>query len=309
MLLLKYRLESTLFFLFALIYIGQTVLVKPNAIALQKYGLSVMEARLLGLSIALPYIVIWVIALIGYIKMKSYADLIKKAEDGKAMQYIAWGVFFLALWLPLTTIINSEANRLSEVNPSLVQTTVILNNYLNLLILLPGFLLTYMGSKKLTDIAKTSIRTPNQTLVLLYIAFAVLYTFSVLHDPVRNTPSDQVLKATYYLSDWLIVTTLVIPRLLMWYLGLHAVQNILLYKTKVKGSLYKIALDKFAYGLCGVIVTVVTLRCFQSFSPFLASLNLGMVMVVLYVLLIGLGFGFMWMYKGASKLLYIEDLS
>lgn len=309
MLLLKYRAQTALFLGLAAIYICQVILVKPSEIVLKRYGISEFEVKLLALTIALPYLMVWIIGLLAHLRLKSYSDLIKSSKDGMGFKLIAWGVFFLALWLPLSTIINSEATRLSDIHHSWVQSAVIINNYLNILILAPAFLLVYLGSRKLAALAKTTIRTPNQTLVLGYIAFAALYTFVVLNDPVRHHPSGEVLKATYYLSDWLIILTIVIPRLLMWYLGLHAVQNILLYRQKVKGSLYKLALHKFAFGLCGVVAVSIILRSFQSFSPALSTINLKIVFVVLYLLIGFMTLSYVWMLKGSSKLLYVEKLS
>ena len=308
LLFLKYRMHSLVFLLLGAVYIAQVTLVKPNEVALKKYDITATDARLLALSIAIPYILIWLIALMGYLRLKTYTDAIKKGIDYPGFRLITLGVLWLALWLPLSTILNNEVVHIYEARNDLVVPIVRLNNYLNLFLLFPGFVYVFLGSRKLTNLAKTTIRTPNQLFVLFYIAFAAIYTLTVLNDPVKREASGIAIKATYYMPDWLIVSTIVIPRLIMWYLGFHAVQNIFLYRHKIKGTLYKVALHKFAFGLCVIVVASIVLRVFQSSTSQLGRLSLTAVFILLYLILIMLTSGFIWMSTGAKKLLYIENL-
>jgi hypothetical protein len=181
-------------------------------------------------------------------------------------------------------------------------------NYANIVLLLPAFWLVYQGTVRLLQSAKISHNglSPKQT--GLYILLSALYVFVVFHDPVRLAAHDDVQTATYYMSDWWILLTIVIPRLIMWYLGLAAAANIILYRHKVKGSIYKEGLRLLAFGLTGVVISTIVLRIVQSLSVQLSKLSLLVLFLVIYVLLALIAAGYVFLAKGASRLQKIEEL-
>lgn len=304
----RYKKLTALFLLFSAIYLAQSVLIKPDQTALDKYHISASQAVALGLTVAIPYIVIWFIALLGYLRLRSYAESIADSQDGAAFTIISCGVGLLALWLPISAIIGGFSTHYYAVHPSATATMVILNNYLNLALLFPGFLITYCGTRKLLAVINKSRPALPQKVMLLFICFAVLYTFLVLHDPARLAPTHAVTTAAYYLPDWLIVTTLVIPRLVMWFLGIQAVYNMYWYRQKVKGSIYKQALDHVAQGVGGVVLSTIVLYCVQSLSSPLNQLNLALLLLVVYLLLIIVSIGYLLIAQGAKKLQRLEEL-
>jgi hypothetical protein len=162
------------------------------------------------------------------------------------------------------------------------------------------------GAKQLVGLVRTKVTAPTLTVTMVYIAFAVLYTTLVLHDANRMVPVDNA-TASYYLPDWLLVTTVIIPRLLFWYLGVQAVQNIIIYRQKVKGVLYKDALRHLAIGLGGVVLGIVILRTIQSLAVGLSKVNLGTLLLIVYVLLIVMAVGYVYVARGARKLQRIEE--
>ena len=153
---------------------------------------------------------------------------------------------------------------------------------------------------------KAAIRT--EWGVLSYIIFAALYCFLVFHDPTRSVPSRTVAVASYYEPDWLLTLTIIIPRLLMWYLGFRAVYNILVFRDKVKGALYKSALNSLARGLIGVVITVIILRTTQSLAATLSTISIGLILVIIYALLIIIAVSYGLIARGAKNLQKLEDL-
>jgi hypothetical protein len=142
----------------------------------------------------------------------------------------------------------------------------------------------------------------------IFIAFGACYTYLMLHDPHRTVPGGPSHLATYYLSDWLIVLTVVIPRLVVWYWGMQALVNIGLYRRKVEGALYRDALKLLAYGLGGVFLVTILLRVLQTASDALNRLDLGGILLLLYILVFMLGIGYVLVAKGARQLQKIEEL-
>lgn len=297
------------FVLLAFIYIGQTLFLPKDQATLERYNLSTTQLNLLLITIIIPYLVIWFIALGGYLGLRAYAASIRKSRDGVALSTISLGLLFLVSWMPLSAVFGAQTDYMERSNHGLTPTMVIINNYFNLIIMAAAFYFLYKGSLRLLGIVKKAV-APGlpQWLILPYIALAALYVFLVLNDAARQTPTTSVNIASYYLPDWLIVTTIIIPRLIIWFWGLHAIYNVATYQLKVKGSIYKEALNDTAKGLSWVIVAAIVLRCFQSLSVQLSELTLGFILLIVYALLVLMSIGYILISRGAKNLKRIEEL-
>jgi len=307
LLLLRHRSKALLFAAFIATYILQTVLPAPDKAALTHYHLTTASAKVLGLTVIIPYIAIWVIALLGYLRLRTYSDTIARSKDGFAFHTISQGLWLLVLWPPLSALASGFSVEYYTAHPSATAMLTRWNNYFNLILLFIAFWLLYKGSTKLIRLVKTPDYRYYQPTVLLFIAFSVLYTFLTLHDTVRNHASGSTL-STYYSSDWIIILTLIIPRLISWYLGLLAVQNILAYRRRVKGILYQKALQRLAIGLGGVILSVIVLRMVQSLAAPIGKLGLGLLLILIFGLLAVIAVGYTLTAQGAKKLQKIEEL-
>jgi hypothetical protein len=309
LLLLKNKQLSSIYAVLIVVYLLQTLAAPVDKLTLTKYHIDTTQARLLTLTIAIPYIIIWCVALIGYIRLNIYITLIQKYKDGAAFKTISKGILWLGLWLPVSTIINNCFFEYYSGHHAATANLVRLNNYLNLVILFGGFWLVYKGSGQLLALVKRKpTDVTSQAVTLLFITFSVLYTFLTLQDVARQHPTASVATATYYEPDWLILLTIVIPRLLYWFLGIYAVQNIYLYRKRIKGRLYKHALNNLALGLGAVVVVTVLLRCIQSLSATLERLSLGLLLGVVYILLMLISVGYVLIAKGAKSLQQLEEL-
>lgn len=308
MLVLKYKKLSALYVLFAIVYLLQSILTKPDQATLDKYHISIARAVALTLTIAIPYLIIWFVALIGYLRFRCYSDSIAGSKDGKAFKLMEKGLLLLTLWLPLSAILANVITKYYHAHPDATSLMVNINNYGNLLMLLPAFYLLNAGASKLLPLIRRKRQGLPVSWVLIGVCLVAAYVFLVFHDPARSAPTKDVPVASYYLPDWAILFTLIIPRLVMWFLGIQAVFSLFLYKDKIKGSIYKSALNYLARGIGWVVLTTIVLRCFQSLSGPLSRLSIGMLLLVIYVLLIIVAIGYVWIAKGARSLLRIEKL-
>lgn len=305
-LVLKHKKFSGIFLLLTLVYIVESVIRPVDKAALTKYHLTNGSAHALVLGVILPYVLIWLIALVGCLKLRSYTRALGASKDGKAFGTISTGITWFTLWLPLSTLLSGLATAIYNTYPGVTASVVRLLTYANVVLLIPAFLGVYTGSKQLVGLVRTKVTAPTIGVTLLYIALTVLYATLVLHDTNRMLP-DSTSRASYYLPDWLLVTTVIIPRLLFWFLGVLAVQNIIIYRQKVKGVLYKEALQSLAIGIAGVTMGIVALRIIQSLAVAINKLSLAAMLAVIYVLLILLSVGYVYMARGADKLLRIEE--
>lgn len=290
------------------IYSILTLGIPPAPSVLQDYNISELTARLLTLSIALPFMVIWFVALVGAMSFRQYAERIKDSSDGKAMHAISTGLLGLALWLPSTGIIGSGSQLLYRNYPELTAPLIRFDNYFNLLVLCVSIGFIYYGSSKLVR----SLSHPEYTWrqwFMLAIGLTVIagYIFLVFSDPAREAPTQQIRIATYYLPDWLIAFTVILPRVVMWFFGLLAVRNIYIYAKYVKGTIYRRGFTQIALGVSGVIVSLILLRIEQTLT-LLYSTSLTYLLFAIYSTLVIMAVGYVLIARGAQKLQRIEDV-
>ncbi len=306
-LLLRHWQVSALFFVIAVAYVLETLLVPAAKSTLTHYHIGTSELHMLQLAVIIPYIIIWVAALMGYMRLQDYTTSLGDSKDGMAFSYITRGVLWFSLWLPISALISSTCNAVYQAHPAETADVVRLQNYANLILLVPAFIFTLQGSERLLKLVRGRVSGLSQPLMLTFIGFSAFYTFVVLEDTARRVAIDMATPASYYMPDWLIVLTIVVPRLILWFIGLQAIRNIVLYRRKVVGVIYKRALRRLASGLGVVVVMIIMLRVLQSLANLLNKQSLGIVLIIVYILLIGLGVGYVLVAKGARQLQQIEE--
>ena len=293
---------------FTLIYLAQSLLYAPSAKALDKYQVSSGQLKIVTLAVAVPYIAIWVISLLGYRSLWRYNTRIAGDKDGNSFQWLTLGVLLLAFWLPLSAVISNFTSRYAAAHADSADLMVQFNNYSNLIVLFLAYVLLFVGARQLAVLTKEPIKFLPKTGLFLYSLFAAGYIWLVLNDAARSTAVREVEAATYYQSDPVIITTIIIPRLAMWLLGLAAVYKIYQYKKQVKGTLYKEALTKLAIGLGWIVASTIVLRLFQTVPIRLSHLNLGAIVLVVYILLLLLAIGYILLGQGAKRLERLEEI-
>jgi hypothetical protein len=306
-LVLKYKKLTGLFIVFSIVYLLQAFLTKPDQATLDKYHISPAQALVLTLTIAIPYVLIWFVALGGYLRFRLYTDKIAKSKDGKAFGTMAEGVLWLALWLPFSAIVGNLTTQYYRSHPQATDIMVNINNYANILMLFVSFVLLSKGASGLLSLIRRPHLSMPTTGIIITICLSSIYVYLVFHDPARQFPTRDVPVAAYYLPDWAILTTIIIPRLIMWYLGARTVYILFLYRNKVKGRLYKNALENLARGLGCVVLLSIILRCFQSLTTLLSNLSIGAILLVIYALLLLIAVGYILIAKGAKSLQMIEE--
>ncbi len=298
-----------IYVLIALVYCSLILLIPPDASVLTKYGISAAQVKLLSLSLAVPILLIWWLGFFGFIKLKQYAYSIRSNKDGKSFEQISNGLMVMAIGSPLISIISSYSNYVGQRNPAWTSYSVILSNYLTLAMVFFTFYLIQQGANKLAAILKGKERSSTDVLIkLLFALFAVLYIHFTLQNPARQFPTPGISKAAYYLSDSLLVITIIIPYLFVWWYGIRSTYLIRLYSNKVKGVVYKQSLGLLSAGLGTVVIAYMFLRFLTSFTTQLNSWSLKALLIVLYVLIAVLGLGYGLIAAGAKRLKKIEEV-
>jgi hypothetical protein len=298
---------SSVFLLLAAVYLWVSLTNKPSPATLEKYNISDSQLHLLVLTIAVPYIIIWVIGLVGYLRLRSYTKYLGKGKDGVGFRTVARGVFLFTLWLPLSTLLASLANRYYGNHPTLTEELTWLVNYINLFILLPAFWLINSGAEYLVRTTKAKWVGMSRFQVVAFTWVMAIYVFVTFQDSARSVPDVAGDAATYYMPDWVILLTIILPRIFMWFLGLSAAASMILYSREVKGTIYKLALRYVALGIAGVVIATIVLRIVQSLTTALNDLSLALLLLLVYVLLIIIGIGYVLIANGTKQLQKIEE--
>lgn len=295
-----------LFLTLTLSYITLAVFLPTDPNTLVKYDLTETQARLLNLTVLIPLVAIWLAALYGYVRFKSYALLVRDSPEGRPLSRLADGLGILAFSLPITAVLGSVFNYLAAQNPDLLPLAALVRNYSRLLFSLGSFLLLAWGAAALLRTVKP-VREPNRHVssyaVLAIILLSSLFTWLIIARPL---PAD-VASSTYHTPNWVIILTLAVPYLFAWYQGAAACYRLYLYKSRVGGTLYKQVFGNLAIGIGTVVATSVLIQFILTLSVRLNRLDITPVLAIVYLLLIFYAVGFGLVARGAKKFKKFEE--
>lgn len=298
-----------LFLLLVAVYIALIIFIPPDASLMNRFDLKTPELRLLRLSVALPLVAVWSLALYGYLSIYRYSQTIQTHQDGKLFKVISSGLGVLAFGLPLQSIIISLLDYIGRVRPDLLPTVTITENYIVLAIMLTGFYIIQKGATSLVkDLKQNDHSSPYKLWRIGLLMFGTLYVYLALTNPAKTQPFGTADKATYYLPDWLIFSTLLVPYILTWYLGGRAAYALYLYRMKAPGKLYQQALRYISAGILSVVLASMLVRFTISQTAYLNTVGLRVLFMLVYTLLLAMSIGYLLIAVGARKLHRIEKV-
>jgi hypothetical protein len=286
---------------FVILYVALTFLTPPNKAVMHQYHLSTTGARFLSSSVVLPLILIWFAAFYGFSKLLRYAEFIKRSKDGKQVAILARGVEYLALWLPISSCVSAILNIWTEHHPGFANASTIISGYVSLVIPFLGFITISVGARNLVDnIRQRPARLTIQVITLLLALSGVIYCYFAFTGPH--------IRSIYHLPSWLLVSTIIVPYLFMWFVGMMATSEIALYAHKASGVIYRSGWRLLAAGLGGMIITSVSLQYIVTLTDRLSHLKIGVLMGLIYLLLLAMASSFVLIALGAKKLQRIEEV-
>lgn len=301
-----------LFFIFigtaAIVYLF-FVLSAPIATsspALQAYTTKIKFVRLV---LSVGYIIFWFCGAYAITKLETYNNLIKGHTESDAFKKIYQGLVILTAGMVLWPVVSSSRATVLQ-NPDLVRGLTMLFNYTMILPTLMGFYLINKGSKKLlavVDIKKTERFSNLLPGLVLFLALPI-YLWLIFTNPQRSVTSAGV-PSTFYLPDYLILLTIVLPAMASWVLGLLAVVKLRLFQTKAPGLVYKRSLPALYHGLAGVILGSLFLQGIVSLGTNrLLGLSHVLLVLTVYTFAGMLAIGYFLIARGTKSLTKIETI-
>ncbi len=288
--------------LLALTYIVLSLTVTVNPKTLDTLNLELAQYRLLLFAVIIPYVLIWFAAFYAYLKMNQYTALLGDARERPAFKEISRGIQVMAWGLALPAIIGVILRAIGVKNPGFESTAIIISNYLTLLVPLIAYTLIGNGSHKLAVLSKANItRNGFRLFILTFIVLSVYYTFLSLYSRKFNDNP-------YHLSRNLMILTIIIPYLYAWFIGFLSCYELLSFARKIKGLLYKRALNLLTSGIAIMIVSSIFIQFINIIFANDSSTSLGSILILVYVLLITEAIGFILIANGAKSLKRIEEI-
>ncbi len=299
------KLYWGLFSLASILYIIGTLLapLTPN-----KFNLSTSKTHLLQAAIALPIIIIWAIAVYGAERFMRYTAKIKADKDGKALSKVALGLSLLiaaSIFNAVFGVLRGWAFR-----DGWLEGYTIVANYLGILLPAVAYIFMFRGSVALLRLTgiKKSFFVSSLSLVGLLIAIGIVYTFIMFNYDYRNSTPDPSKYSSFYLNDFAILITIIIPYLISWSLGIIAIFNIGAYQRHVKGTIYKSALFRVVVGTLWVTVFYILLQMLVALSTYLSKAGVAAILLFLYLIILLYAAGFLIIASGTRKLNAIEKV-
>lgn len=296
----------TLLALLSALYVGLTLLspIRNNA-----YNLSTLQIHLIQLSFVVPILLIWLLIVFGGVRFKKYAHTIADTEEGKGLGLVANSLLLLGFGGILASIINLGTNFVS--NRQLIEEFAIGRNYLNVLIALVSYSVLYIGSRRLlttVDIKASSHAARSYLPTVLLVLAVATYAAMMFLNPYRNSTPDPTKISSFYLPDWLLLTTIILPYALIWATATAAIVNLRVVAHGVKGIIYQQAVKRLVLGLTLVIGFALALGVLSSLSGLFIGASLQFILVFVYLILIGYAVGFVVIASAARKLTRIEEV-
>ena len=291
----------------ALIYIVLIFVLPANEATLRTHHLSAWQYRLTLLAVTLPLVLAWVVAFVGYARLREYVQLVRKTPEGVHFDKLATGTAWLAWSLPLPAIVVLLLGGLANHWPGFYATSIIISNYLELALPLVAFSIIGVASRGLVNQAKLKISLLSSRLImLLLLAAGVLYCYLAFqHLDLSSLGSTH---NPYFLPLWLMVLSLIIPYLYAWFVGLVAAYEITLFSRQTTGVLYHQALRLLALGLVVIIASSIAQQYISGVQPRTNHLIFGYHMVLSSIFYVLSGVGFALLAIGANRLKKIEEI-
>lgn len=289
------------------LFIALTFILPTNQKALATYHLTEVQYQYLLLIIKVPLIAAWSIAFYSYRRLREYASQIKDAPEGNDYAAIATGTGWLAWGFALPPVAGTFLSQIAQSHPSFTAVAVSFNSYMYLLVTVVALSFISTGIHKLArrssvNFEMRQIRYIVAVLVALSVAFC-----SLIASRLHGTSLGDSFNA-FYLPNIIVWTTIVIPYLYAWCLGIIGAFELIIFARQTTGIIYKQALRYLAIGLVIIIMSMISLQYFRAFIPRTGNLAINGALIMAYVIYASNAIGSVLLAIGVKRLKRIEDI-
>jgi hypothetical protein len=279
--------------LLTVIYILVIFLMPDSQASLNSYKVSSIDYNAASLVVAVPSIIVWFVAFLGYTKLH--------------FDRLATGTAWLAWSLPLMSIFNRLSDGIAHRAISFHATSIILNNYFDMVLSLISFAIIGSAVHGIIMSNKRELKATKAKMIMtIFILLGISYCFLTLK--AFNLRSISSTYNPYYLPAWLMIISVIIPYMYAWFVGLLAAYQLTLSAKNTKGILYRRALFYIVGGLIAIILSAIAVQYLDGVIPSNGHFVLNYKsFAVIAIRVIG-GLGFITLAIGANRLKKIEEV-
>ena len=283
-----------------------TLLLPANSKTAARYQLTDMQYHSLLILVLLPLIAAWAITYYSYRQLDHYADGLKDNAEAEQFHDISRGLRVLAWGLPIISIVSTILNSIVDQFNSVFPANLIIPAYLSVIMSLVAFLAISRGVHDIAQRARLRVaHTSLRWIVLGIVSFTLFVCYFVgqnLSGGAGNAFN------SYYVANWLVWATIILPFLFAWTLGFFAAAQLIAVARNTAGIIYQQALQLLASGLLLCMLAMTALQCFRAITPRTGFLTLGATLLTTYLIYAVHALGCVILANGAKKLKRIEDV-
>lgn len=303
------RIVAVVYLPITVIYLTLSYIYPTDPVTRVDHHLTLAEARVFAISMAITYIFIWILAFYAARELIAYSQSIKQYKDGDAFSMLASALLVIAVYLPFRTISKILLNYLAHLHPAFTQTSYLLITYINVLFPLAIYAYISIGGARLFSMVRSKVPLQHVcALALLLCMVAATYCYVAFSTSVKLTPSNWFVTIDYHIAAPLRIYTVVVPHLFMWAIGLIGTYQLYFYQRHIQGIIYKNSLMMLSVGLTLQIITTIVVQYLIVIAATIERLPVG-VMLLLSVILLSTVIGaYIMIVKGINRLRVFEEL-
>lgn len=293
--------------LLTIIFIAIIFALPENIKSVNSHAFSSLGLRILALAVSIPSIIVWFIAFWGSSKLHDYSAAIADSPEGPYFNKLATGVTWLAWSLPLTAIVSHILNGIANKAHGFDAASVIIVSYFDMILPLIAFVTIGLAARGIIGSREVNMSLSGARAIMFLFGLAgISYCYFTLK--AFDLTSLSSTHNPYHLPAWLMILTIIIPYLYMWFVGLLAAYEITLYAHRINGILYKRALFFLVGGLVAVIVSEIAILYLVSVAPSGPNIQINLRYLGVIAFRVLNGIGFILITFGAGKLKKIEEV-
>jgi hypothetical protein len=302
----RFSRETKLFIGLVLLYAALAFILPASKAAMLLYQFTDAQYQSLIFVVRLPFIVTVIAAFYSYRCLVHYVERIRDTKEGLAFSKITQGLRWIAWGLLVPATVSTLLNAIANQKPDFLMFALIITNYMYVVVSLFAFSHIVGGAHRLVQQARLlfSIRHI-RVLIMVLVTIGVLFCYLIsqrLHGGITNSYN------AYYLQNWAVWATIVVPFLYAWIVGLFAALELALVARRTSGIIYKQALQWLALGIVLIIIAMCSLQYYRSVIPRSGTLKIGPSLITAYAIY-GVNItGSALLAVGARRLKRIEDI-
>jgi len=284
-------------------------ILAPSSGAEERYHITSLRLAFLQGTFFIPLLVIWLAAMFAIVRFVRYTSLIEGSPEGAGFKKLCYGLRALFLVLVIPSFINLIATYNPESSATDTYTTII-RNYTTIALYLFAFYQLWYGTKTLNVTSTKERGSAPQARIIAFVIITVLsavYVWLIFQNPFRTSSNDLLVKPAYYLPDWLIILTIIIPYIAIWTMGSVAVINLIAFVKRVPGIMYRQAILWVSWGLSMIVFLLIALQLINQLGGYFGRASLETVLGIIYLLLLVMVVTYLFIARGARALTALEE--